>query len=389
MDRDYEAFISYRHKECNPLAKALHDEFWNTHAINSFRDDEGLHFGDFRIQLIKNNKRSKYLVLLLTPETLDRCNQPEDWITKEISLYLERKKPIIPVKLQGFEFPEKLPEAIEGLREHECRAITCNITDTEMAVRYIAKEARDRMREGWKSESIAECMDRREYLCDNDTVDGYFAASVNRLRNSVFFLIPMLAMVIGYFALCFKVENNALIYMEKWAPISIFLGIITFILYFLEHKKVDDPETGHKILFSVHWMDRSELGALGQVWGWLVGLSLAFSVLSVIVDFGLLIASIFAAHIMFPGTRCEMDTDAMLGVCAYAAFMVIPCMRLIINSVLELCHFINSISARYPKRYLNWKKINKTQFVWRIVGWIILIPAIAVLGGCLLVLKVV
>ena len=47
MNKDYEVFISYRHKDCNPLAKALHDRLLYRYHINAFRDDEGLHFGDF------------------------------------------------------------------------------------------------------------------------------------------------------------------------------------------------------------------------------------------------------------------------------------------------------------------------------------------------------
>ncbi len=390
MDRDYEAFISYRHKECNPLAKALHDEFWEAHAINSFRDDEGLHFGDFRVQLVKNNKRSRYLVLLLTPETLERCNQPDDWITKEVSLFLERKKPIIPVKLWGFEFPEKLPEAIEGLREHESRAITCDFTDISMAARYIAREAHAKMREKWKPKAINECMAKREYLSrENETVDGYFAQSANKLRNTVFFLIPMLAMVIGYFFMCFEFEGNTLVYKQYWSATSMAFAILVFLLHFLEYMKVDDPETGQKIPFSVHWMDRSELGALAQVWIWLLLLSLASAILMVILNFASLIVSSFAAQIMFPEKTCQMDTDTMLGACGYAVFMVVPCGRLLIKAAMELCHFINSLYSRYPQRYLNWKRINTVQFVWRLVGWIVFILAVAVVGGCLLVLKVV
>ena len=112
IDHDYEVFISYRHKPANTLAEKLYRNLQENYSVNSFRDSEELHFGDFRKQLIRYNKKSRYLVLLLTPGMLDRCNEEGDWIRTEISLFLKKRKPIIPILIDGFTMPdlETLPE---------------------------------------------------------------------------------------------------------------------------------------------------------------------------------------------------------------------------------------------------------------------------------------
>ncbi len=152
MNQDYEVFISYRHKDCNDLAKELHQEFATVYSVDAFRDEEELHFGDFRKQLRKNNKQSKYLLLLLTPGMLDRCKNEGDWITAEISMFLEKGKPIIPVKMNGFEYPEDIPESIKGLLEHDSNAIVCNFSDPVATARYIAEQAYEKIRAGWSGE---------------------------------------------------------------------------------------------------------------------------------------------------------------------------------------------------------------------------------------------
>ncbi len=390
MDRDYEAFISYRHKECNPLAKAIHDELMEAYAINSFRDDEGLHFGDFREQLIKNNKKSKYLILLLTPETLSRCEREGDWITKEVSLFLERKKPIIPVKLQGFEFPERLPAGLEGLLEHDFRSIRCDVDDPYMAAQLIAVQVNSRLRENWDEKSVVECILRKPYLSkENVTERGYFAESANKLRNTVFYLIPTLAMALSFFFVCFKIKPDGVEFNDYWSFLSLIFGGLSFILYFLEHKKVIDEETGKPIPFSIHWTDRSEIGALSQVWGWLILFAFVGLIGSMIISFGSIILGIAVGQTVLGGITQVTDSEDMLLLCIYSTFVVIPCIRLIIKAFLELCHFLNCILSRYPERYLRWKGITKAQKIWRIVGWIILLPAVAFLAALVLGVKVV
>lgn len=390
MDRDYEAFISYRHKECNPLAKAIHDALLEEYAINSFRDDEGLHFGDFREQLVKNNKKSRYLILLLTPETLDRCSRPGDWITKEVSLFLERKKPIIPVKLGGFEFPEKLPEGLEGLLEHDSRSIRCDIEDPREAGKMIAAAVNFKLRDGWSIESIAEAIVTKPYLSkENMTEKGYLAESANRLRNTVFYLIPTLAMAIGYFLLCFKADDGVLFQKGDWTFLSLIFAALSIIFFFLEHKKIRDTDTCRPTPFAINWMDRSELDSFKQVWGWIVFFLFIGIIGSMILGFGVVVAGIAVGQIVFGLEQTSSNFEVLLFPCIYSTFVLVPCLRLIVKAGLDLSQFLNCIFARYPERYKGWKVISKIQKIWRIVGWIIVWPVIILLGVLMLSIKAV
>lgn len=112
----YEAFISYRRKGGQELATALNRILEEDYGISSFYDNEELHFGDFRMQLIKNNLFSRVLIVLLSPGALDRCRNKGDWVYREISLFLRLRKPVILVKYPGFTFPDYLPRPLQKLR---------------------------------------------------------------------------------------------------------------------------------------------------------------------------------------------------------------------------------------------------------------------------------
>ena len=42
--------------------------------------------------------------MLLTPSALERCNEPGDWLRREIETALENKRNIVPLMLEGFDF---------------------------------------------------------------------------------------------------------------------------------------------------------------------------------------------------------------------------------------------------------------------------------------------
>ena len=240
MNTDYEVFISYRHKDCNPLAKALHDRLLYNHRINAFRDDEGLHFGDFRKQLIKNNKRSRFLMLLLTPETLTRCHEEGDWITKEISLFLRRGKPIIPVKIGGFDFTEDmLPEKIRGLMKYRDKCIVCPYTEPEKAAEFIANESLRFLRRGWSNEMIREAVREQKFLSNENTEsDGYFYLSAHLFRkNFVLFALHTLCVIAPFIFLSWPqdfVQSQFALFIFPLLSLWIFVlergdGIDTFL----------------------------------------------------------------------------------------------------------------------------------------------------------------
>ena len=115
----YEVFISYRRKNSGDLPLQLYNALTNM-GISAFYDKKELKFIDFRKQLVTNNLQSNYLIVLLSPDALNpqRCNMKNDWVRREIELFLKLKKKIIFVKYADFEFPDEkeLPKSLRKLK---------------------------------------------------------------------------------------------------------------------------------------------------------------------------------------------------------------------------------------------------------------------------------
>ena len=95
-------FISYRRKDL-PWARAIYQDL-TSHGYDAFFDFQSINSGDFSQLLIENIKARAHFVLLLTPSALERCENPNDWLRKEIETALDYKRNIIPLMLENFDF---------------------------------------------------------------------------------------------------------------------------------------------------------------------------------------------------------------------------------------------------------------------------------------------
>lgn len=110
------AFISYRRSTGKHLASLL-KVYLTNRKFSVFLDVDRLRAGPFDTSLIHYVKSSKYFLLVLTSDALDRCNNDSDWVRKEIVAAMDSGCIIIPV-LDNFEWPnpEDLPEDIRSLQ---------------------------------------------------------------------------------------------------------------------------------------------------------------------------------------------------------------------------------------------------------------------------------
>ncbi len=114
MKTKYNIFISYRRnafETANLLATRL-----KAMGYSVFFDLEEMNQGKFNEQLIERIKECKDFIIVLPPNALDRCQAEDDWVRMEIIAALSNHKNIIPVMLEGFEWPEKMPQGMEELR---------------------------------------------------------------------------------------------------------------------------------------------------------------------------------------------------------------------------------------------------------------------------------
>lgn len=113
----YDIFVSYRRtsfESANLIAEKL-----RSMGYSVFFDVETLRSGKFNEQLFEVIEQSSDFVLVLPPNALDRCEDENDWVRKEVMHAMLHKKNIIPVMLSGFEWPSPMPVGMEDLSNYQ------------------------------------------------------------------------------------------------------------------------------------------------------------------------------------------------------------------------------------------------------------------------------
>ncbi len=113
--KDYQVFISYRRDGGADLAGRIADRL-AARGYNVFFDLESMRSGKFNEQIYDAIDRCTDVLVILPPDSLDRCADPDDWVRLEISYALRKGKTVIPVMMRGFAFPKTLPQDIDALR---------------------------------------------------------------------------------------------------------------------------------------------------------------------------------------------------------------------------------------------------------------------------------
>lgn len=113
----YDIFISYRRTSFETAS--LIAEKLKSKGFRVFFDIETLRSGKFNEQLYNVIEQCNDVVIILPENALDRCNNPDDWVRKEICHAMKHHKNIIPVMLAGFEWPSPMPADLEELCNYQ------------------------------------------------------------------------------------------------------------------------------------------------------------------------------------------------------------------------------------------------------------------------------
>lgn len=113
-----DVFISYRREGGLDFSSRLYEKL-TVNGYTAFFDLEGLKAGRFDNQIYRRIERSDNFVLILSPHSLDRCNKTDDWVRLEIEKAIELNKNIILIFMQGFQFPDNLPESLNCIRNFQ------------------------------------------------------------------------------------------------------------------------------------------------------------------------------------------------------------------------------------------------------------------------------
>jgi tetratricopeptide (TPR) repeat protein len=95
-------FISYRRTN-NWTALAIFQNL-NANGYDVFFDYKSIPSGDFEQAIVENVKSRAHFIIVLSPSALERCNEPGDWLRREIETAIDNKRNIIPLVMEGFDF---------------------------------------------------------------------------------------------------------------------------------------------------------------------------------------------------------------------------------------------------------------------------------------------
>ena len=110
----YDVFISYRRDGGHEMARLLYEHL-KLKGLNCFFDLQELGSGQFNVKLLQSIDESKNFVLVLSPHSLERCENTDDWVRQEIEHAIAANKNIVPFMMDNFRWPTSLPESIARL----------------------------------------------------------------------------------------------------------------------------------------------------------------------------------------------------------------------------------------------------------------------------------
>ncbi|MDE5636532.1 MAG: TIR domain-containing protein [Alistipes sp.] len=117
----YDIFISYRRDGGREFARPLKAEL-ELRNYNVFLDFDELKDGVFDRRIMDAIDSAPIFLVVLSPHSLDRCADENDWVRKEIEYAMRRNRHVIPINpdLTFAGFPDGLPAELKaGLGQHQ------------------------------------------------------------------------------------------------------------------------------------------------------------------------------------------------------------------------------------------------------------------------------
>ena len=113
---DYSVFISYRRQGGAHYARILKAEL-ERRGYRVFLDYDELNDGRFDSRIMQAIESAPVFIFILSPGSLDRCVNEDDWVRHEIIYAMQTERNIVPVNFDGLfkAFPASLPEDVRSI----------------------------------------------------------------------------------------------------------------------------------------------------------------------------------------------------------------------------------------------------------------------------------
>jgi TIR domain len=114
-ESDKSVFISYRRDGGDGWARVIYGNLCER-GYKVFIDVDSIDSGKFERIILNEIEAHAHFLVLLTPRSLDRCNEPNDWLAREIQHAIKLQRNVVPLIFPPFSFEKKvLPAAIASL----------------------------------------------------------------------------------------------------------------------------------------------------------------------------------------------------------------------------------------------------------------------------------
>jgi hypothetical protein len=128
-------FISYRRTNMY-TARAVYQNLMVS-GFDCFFDVDSIGPGEFEQIILGQIKARAHFVLILTPSTLERCSDPNDWLRREIECALESQRNIVPLIFDGFDYSNPsikklLTGKLDKLQNYNAASVPTNYFDEAM-----------------------------------------------------------------------------------------------------------------------------------------------------------------------------------------------------------------------------------------------------------------
>src|SRR5215475_1079601 len=105
MAESNSVFISYRREASAFVAQAVFQDL-QANGIDAFYDIESINSGYFDTIILNQIAARPYFLPILTPGTLERCTDADDWILREIEHAVNLKREIVPLYTPDFKLQD-------------------------------------------------------------------------------------------------------------------------------------------------------------------------------------------------------------------------------------------------------------------------------------------
>jgi tetratricopeptide (TPR) repeat protein len=145
LSKHYDVFISYRRENGDGQARSIKNAL-EKRGLRAYLDVDDYKKQFFDRKLLERIAEAPNFIVVLSPNSLDRCNQKGDWLRQEIACAIRTKRHIVPVTLPKFTFPSvnELPEEIQTLPRYDAAPYVHEVFDGSMEKLFRMMQVKER-----------------------------------------------------------------------------------------------------------------------------------------------------------------------------------------------------------------------------------------------------